>query len=395
MRAGCGNMRVNRRILFAFLLVAGLLPFWPAGAANEDLQQKVDAIFTGVTQPNDPGLAILVLKNGHTVFEKGYGVADLRTRTKIDGKTNFRLASFTKQFTAMAIMLLIHDGKLRYDETLTEVFPDFPAYGKAITIRNLLTHTSGLPEYEDLMDAAEKVKGITWTPEKQIQDNEVLKLLKKEKAGKFAPGTSWAYSNSGYVVLGLVVAKASGTSYGEFLNERIFAPLKMNHTIVFQKGKNEVVNRAFGHKKENNVFKETDQSATSATLGDGGIYSNLEDLAQWDEALREYKLLSEKEMQPPLTPVRLNDGSQTYWPKGTGDDAKTSPRPVEYGFGWFLDPYLSHMRSYHDGETMGFRTTIQRFAEGRRTIIVLSNRTDLDPDALSLKIADVVLPKKP
>jgi len=388
-------MRVNRRILFAFLLVAGLLPFWPAGAANEDLKQKVDAIFTGVTQPDDPGLAVLVLKNGHTVFEKGYGVAELRTRAKIDGKTNFRLASFTKQFTAMAIMLLIHDGKLRYDETLTEVVPDFPAYGKAITIRNLLTHTSGLAEYEDLMDATEKVNGITWTPERQIQDNEVLELLKKEKAGKFAPGTSWAYSNSGYVLLGLVVAKVSGTSCGEFLNQRIFAPLKMNHTIVFQKGKNEVANRAFGHTKENNVFKETDQSATSATLGDGGIYSNLEDLAQWDEALREYKLLGEKEMQPALTPVRLNDGSQTYWPKGAGEDGKTSPRPVTYGFGWFLDPYQGHKRSYHDGETMGFRTTIQRFAEGRWTIIVLSNRTDLDPDALSLKIADVVLPKKP
>jgi CubicO group peptidase (beta-lactamase class C family) len=395
MRARCSNMRVNRRILFAFLLVAGLLPFLPASAANEDLQQEVDAIFTGVTQPNDPGLAVLVLKNGHTEFEKGYGVAELRTRAKIDGKTNFRLASFTKQFTASAIMLLVHDGKLRYNETLTDVFPDFPAYGKAITIRNLLTHTSGLPEYEDLMDATEKVKGITWTPERQIQDNKVLELLKKEKAGKFPPGTSWAYSNSGYVVLGLIVAKASGTSYGEFLKQRIFAPLKMNHTIVFQEGKNEVVNRAFGHTKENNVFKETDQSPTSATLGDGGIYSNLEDLAKWDEALREFKLLSEKEMQPVFTPVRLNDGSQPSFPKEKDDDPKAAPRPVEYGFGWFLDPYQGHKRSYHDGETMGFRITIQRFAEGQWTIVVLSNRTDLDPVALSLKVADVVLSKKP
>src|SRR5271157_282600 len=235
------QMRVNRRILFAFLLVAGMLPFLPTRAANEDLKQQLDAIFTAVTQPNDPGLAVLALKNGHTEFEKGYGVAELRTRAKIDGKTNFRLASFTKQFTAMAIMLLIHDGKLRYDETLTEVVPDFPAYGKAITIRNLLTHTSGLAEYEDLMDATEKVKGPTWTPEKQIQDDEVLELLKKEKAGKFAPGTSWAYSNSGYVALGLIVARVSGLTYGEFLHQRIFAPLRLNHTVAFQKGKNEGV----------------------------------------------------------------------------------------------------------------------------------------------------------
>jgi CubicO group peptidase (beta-lactamase class C family) len=388
-------MRMNRRILFALLLAAGLLPFWPTGAADENLQQRIDPIFTRVTHPNDPGLAVLVLKNGQTVFEEGYGVAELRTHAKIDGKSNFRLASFTKQFTAMAIMLLVHEGKLRYDQTLTNVFPDFPPYGKTITIRNLLTHTSGLPEYEDLMDAVERVNGTTWTSEKQIQDDEVLELLKKEKASKFAPGTSWAYSNSGYVVLGLIVAKVSGTSYGEFLHQRIFAPLRMNHTVAFQEGKNDVVDRAFGHTKEENVFKETDQSSTSATLGDGGIYSNLEDLARWDEALRKHKLLSEKEMQPALTPVRLNYGSQTYWPKDAGDDAKASPRPVEYGFGWFLDPYRGHKRSYHDGETIGFRTTIQRFAEGQWTIVILSNRSDLDPDALSLKIADLILPEKP
>jgi len=387
-------MRVNYRILFALLLVAGVLPLLSARTSKDGLEQKVDAIFTGVTQPNDPGLAVLVLKNSQTVFEKGYGVAELRTHAKIDGKTNFRLASFTKQFTAMAIMLLVHDGKLRYNETLTDVFPDFPPYGKTITIRNLLTHTSGLPEYEDLMDATEKVKGPTWTPEKQIQDEEVLALLKKEKAGNFAPGTSWAYSNSGYVVLGLIVAKVSGLTYAEFLHQRIFAPLRMNHTVAFQKGKNEVVNRAFGHTKEKNVYKETDQSATSATLGDGGIYSNLGDLARWDEALREHKLLSEAEMQPALTPVRLNDGSQTYWPKETGDDPRAASRPVQYGFGWFLDPYQGHKRSYHDGETIGFRSTIQRFAEGQWTIVVLSNRNDLDPDALSLKVGDLVLPGK-
>ena len=203
-------------------------------------EKQIDTVFSGVTSPDAPGLAVLVRAYGQTVFERGYGVRELRSKAKIDAHTNFRLASFTKQFTAMAIMLLVHDGKLRYDETLTELFPDFPAYGKTITVRNLLNHTSGLPDYEDLMDAAEKAKGPLWSPEKQIQDDEVLELLKKEKNGKFAPGTSWSYSNSGYVVLGIIVAKVSGKPYGEFLQERIFAPLKMNHTIVYQKGKNEV-----------------------------------------------------------------------------------------------------------------------------------------------------------
>ena len=129
------------------------------------------------------------------------------------------------------------------------------------------------------MDAVEKQKGPLWSPEKQIQDDEVLKLLEQEEHGKFAPGTSWSYSNSGYVVLGIIVARVSGKSYREFPQKRIFAPLKMNHTLVYQKEKNKIVNRAFGHSKEPGSLKEMDQSSTSATLGDGAVYSNLEDLA--------------------------------------------------------------------------------------------------------------------
>src|SRR5882757_2743402 len=192
----------------------------PAGSVE-------DSMFATLVKPDEPGLAVLVRKNGRTLFERGYGVRGLRSKAKIDAHTNFRLASFSKQFTAMAIILLVHDGKLRYDQTLAEIFPDFPAYGKAITIRNLLNHTAGLPDYEDLMDAYEKKNGFTWTPEKQIQDAEVLELLKKEKSGKFAAGTSWSYSNSGYVLLGLIVGKVSGSTYGDFLQTRIFSPLKM------------------------------------------------------------------------------------------------------------------------------------------------------------------------
>lgn len=347
-----------------------------------------------MTSPDAPGLAVLVRQNGKTIFEHGYGVRDLRTKSEIDARTNFRLASFTKQFTAMAITLLVHDGKLRYDETLTDIFPDFPDYGKSITMRNLLNHVSGLPDYEELMDTAEKTNGPIWTPEKQIQDVEVLELLKKEKTGKFAPGTSWSYSNSGYVVLGLIVAKASGKTYGEFLRERIFAPLKMNHTIVFQKGKNEVVNRAFGHSMETGALKETDQSSTSATLGDGGIYSNLEDLAKWDDALRNHTLLSEKEMQPALTPVKLNDGSEPHWPAQPNDDNLHPGKTVSYGFGWFLDPYNGHQRMWHTGSTMGFRTVIERFLSENLTIIILSNRTDIDPEKLSLQVTDLFLSAK-
>ena len=369
-------------LLFVGLLSSAVLP------DQDQLASAFDAIFSPLAIPSSPGIAVLVRKDGHTIFERGYGARELRSFAKIDPRTNFRLASCSKQFTATSIMLLVHDAKMRYEDTLTDVFPDFPAYGRAITIRNLLNHTSGLPDYEDLMAAAEKRKGASmWTPTHQIQDAEVLNLLKHETAGKFAPGSQWRYSISGYVVLGLIVAKISGKSFREFLRGRIFTPLKMSQTVAYQEGQNAVANRAYGHSKDTNAWKETDQSPTSATLGDGGIYSSLTDLAKWDEALAQHTLLSEKEMQPALTPVQLS-GTQPKWPVNSDRPEGT---PVSYGFGWFLDPYRNHARMWHYGDTVGFNTYIQRFPADRLTIVILCNRTDLDPESLAAKVADLFL----
>jgi CubicO group peptidase (beta-lactamase class C family) len=383
---------VFRKILLCLLALLFVLLVASSSRAQSSQDQTataLEAIFSPLANANSPGLAVLVRKDGRPVFEHGYGARELRSFAKIDPQTNFRLASCSKQFTAMSIMLLVHDGKLRYDDKLTDVFPDFASHGKAITIRNLLNHTSGLSHYEDLMAAAEKRKGAAlWTPARQIQDAEVLDLLKQETAGKFAPGTQWSYSNSGYVVLGLVVAKISGKPFREFLRERIFAPLKMSQTVAYQRGQNEVTHRAYGHSREGNTWKETDQSSTSATLGDGGIYSSLTDLAKWDEALAQHALLSEKEMQPALTPAQLISGAQPKWPDNSDRPEGT---PVSYGFGWFLDPYRNHARMWHYGDTVGFHTYILRFPADHLTIIVLCNRTDLDPESLALQVDDFYL----
>ena len=212
----------------------------------------------------------------------------------------------------------------------------------------------------------------------QILDAGVLKLLEQQTAGQFPPGSKWQYSNSGYAVLAMVVEKVSGESFGQFLHDRIFAPLKMNNTLAYEKGKNEVPHRAYGHtKQQDGSWRETDQSPTSAVLGDGGIYTSIDDLEKWDRALRDHILLSKAEMQAALAPVQP-----------TGGQAKVqSGKPVSYGFGWFLDPYYGHRRTHHDGETVGFRTTIQRFPDDNLTIIVLANRVDADPEALALKVA--------
>lgn len=344
---------------------------------------QIDAIFAPLRSGNAPGAAVLVVRNGQTVFRRGYGVTDLRTLHPIDASTNFRLASFTKQFTATCIMLLVHDGKLRYDDHLTDIFPEFPAYGKSITVRNLLNHTSGLPDYEDIL-----MKQYPNTPDEkipQILDAGVLKLLEQQSAGEFAPGTKWEYSNSGYAVLAMIVEKVSGKPFGQFLRERIFAPLNMKNTLAYEKGKNEVPHRAYGHTKEKDAWRQTDQSPTSAVLGDGGIYSSIDDLAKWDRALHDHTLLSDAEMLPALTPVQLKDGPAKF-PNGS---------PVSYGFGWFLAPYRGHKRMSHDGETIGFRTTIQRFPDDKLTVIVLANRSDINPEELALKVSDLYLSNKP
>jgi CubicO group peptidase (beta-lactamase class C family) len=347
-------------------------------AANSDHAEKIDAILrsAGLGSSDIPGAAVLVVKNGEIVFERGYGVTDLRSLRRIDARINFRLASNTKQFTAMAIMLLVHDGKLRYEESLTDIFPDFPAYGRAITVRMLLNHTSGLQDYEDLMPPVDAKLPIEQV---QIQDKGVLDLLKHQNSTKFPPGTKWEYSNSGYVLLGTIVQQISGQVFPEFLRKRIFAPLQMTNTVAYVRGYNDVANRAFGHTLDNGIWEQTDQSPTSATLGDGGIYSSLEDLAKWDRALRDNALLSRGEMQAAITPINV--------PGVVGPDGA----PAEYGFGWFLNPYQGHARMWHYGETMGFRSAIQRFTNDGFTIILLCNRTDLNPSVLALQIADLYL----
>jgi CubicO group peptidase (beta-lactamase class C family) len=372
-------------LALALLLLAGAAP----GSGREAV---TSALLKGVVAEGDPGVAVLVRKDGRTVFEHGYGVRDLRTRVAIDSRTRFRLASVTKQMTAAAVMLLVREGRLRYEDPLTQALPGFPAYGSGITIRHLLTHTSGLPDYEQLMEDAEKRNGPTWTAERQIRDDEVLSLLEKETHGVFAPGTSWAYSNSGYVVLGLVAARAAGKPFGDVLRERIFAPLGMARTLAYEKGRNEVPDRAYGHTKEPTGFRQTDQSSTSATLGDGGVYSCLEDLAKWDEALRTNALLSKAEMAPALTPARLLDGSQPRWPKGgEGGDNLFPGQPVAYGFGWFLDPWEGRPRAWHHGETTGFRSIVERFPADGVTIVILANRGDLDLKSLALEVAKAEL----
>ena len=369
---------MNRNIAVLSLLFVSLLTLVcsQSGLAQAPTAQQIDRIFTALTSKTEPGLAVVVRKDSQTVFEQGYGMRDLRSSVPIDVHTNFRLASFTKQFTAMAIMLLVHEAKLRYEDPITDIFPEFPAYGRQITIRNLLNHTSGLQDYEDLL--MKQYKGRPWQTIPQIDDEGVLNLLEQQSNTKFPPGSKWEYCNSGYVLLSNIVSKVSGQPFRDFLRGRIFMPLKMDNTLVFQYGKNQVANRAYGYTNDSGVWLETDQSTTSATLGDGGIYSSVDDLIKWDDALRSHTLLNETEFRPAVTPVAV--------PEQTSVSAKENEG---YGFGWFLDRYRAHPRMWHTGSTMGFQTVIERFPHSNLSVIVLANRVDLNPKDLADNVANL------
>jgi CubicO group peptidase (beta-lactamase class C family) len=345
----------------AGVLFAGLALGAGCSGRGDDAQAKVDALMRAY-QGRVPGAAVIVLKDGRTVIERAYGMADLEQAVAVSEETDFRLASMTKQFTAAAILLLVQDGRLSLDDPIGKWLPTLPPRPAAATIRQLLTHTGGLIDYEDLIPA-----GTT----QQLRDADVLRLLAPEDRTYFAPGSSYRYSDSGYSLLSLIVANAAGEGFAAFLRERIFQPLGMKDTLAHEEGVSSIPHRAFGYSRERGTWQRTDQSLTSAVLGDGGIYSSVADLARWDAALYGTQPLS-------AASLRL-----AFTPHTDTDDATT-----RYGFGW----RITGSSLWHSGETIGFRNVIVRWPSRHFTVVVLTNRNEPEPYTLALAIAKACLP---
>ena len=343
-----------------------------AGIANADAQvsktsdvrTRVDAIFKDFRR-DAPGAAIVVARGDSIIFSAAYGLADVERGVATTPETSFRLASVTKQFTAAAILTLVQGGRLTLDDKLGSLLPGAPAYARDVTVRHLLTHTSGLPDYEPLL-------GNRDGP--QIHDRDVLTLLQHAKALYFAPGTSWRYSNSGYALLALVVESVSGESFPAYLRDHVFNPARMPTAVAHVEGADTLAHRAYGYSVAANTWKRTDQSRTSAVLGDGGIYASAVELARWSASLDHNAVLNAESFRQATTPVRLSSGAST-----------------SYGFGWFLDFHRGHIRQRHEGDSIGFRTAIQRYPDQRLTVIVLVNRGAAPIDALSDGVANIFL----
>ena len=357
---------VRRREVLTLALCTACATAGGPRVSADDLR-LVDSLFTAYSGPLVPGASVVVIREGRVVVRRAYGMADLEHRGAATPETDYRLASVSKQFTAMAVMLLAKDGRLRYDQPVRDFLPELPAATGSVTVRHLLNHTSGLWDYEDLIPESRTA---------QLDDRDVLALLGSKDSLYFPAGSQYRYSNTGYVLLGLIVARVSGMSFPEFLRARIFLPLGMGATVAHVEGSDTIPRRAYGYSPRGGAFVQTDQSVTSATLGDGGIYTNVDDMTRWDQALYGggTELVDAATMELATTPPQLPAGATT-----------------QYGFGWFVDNYRGEKRWRHTGETSGFRNAIQRFPRRRLTVIVLTNRSSGEPDAIAERIADRLL----
>jgi CubicO group peptidase (beta-lactamase class C family) len=310
-----------------------------------------------------PGASVLVIYKDVPIIRRSYGFANMEEQTHVTSVTNFRIASLTKQFTAAAILLLAEEKnrQLQLDDRIREKWlPTLPEATSAITIRHLLTHTSGLIDYEDVIDD-------NADPNHQLSDSDVLDILSSQNRTYFTPpGTRYRYSNSGYTLLALIVELASEKRFADFLREQIFLPLQMNDTVAYEKEISTIAHRAFGYSNNGSSWIQTDQCQTCAVLGDGGIYSSIDDLAKWDAALYDNRLLSLESLRLAFTPA-----------------VRTDDPAIQYGMGW----QISADMIWHLGETTGFRSVILRFPKRRLTIVVLTNRNSPTPYQTALIIA--------
>ena len=333
-------------------------------SCGQNIDSQIDELFEDYTG-NVPGASLMIIKDGEIIVEKSYGLAELDTKTAVSPNTNFRLASVTKQFTAMCILQLIEKGDITFKTKLTDIFDNFPEYGKTITIKHLLQHTSGLIDYENLIPDTAMI---------QVLDNDVLEMMKQVDSTYFEPGSKYQYSNSAYAVLAMIIEKISGISFAQYLDKNIFKPTGMNNTVAFENGISKVNKRAMGYKYENEEFIFKDQSLTSAVLGDGGIYSSITDLYKWDQILYTDQLISTITLDQAFSKGRLNNSEF-----------------IDYGFGWRLIDLKGYRCVYHTGGTSGFRNVIFRIPEQKFTVIILTNRAEPDLRNLVEHIAKMFL----
>jgi CubicO group peptidase (beta-lactamase class C family) len=314
-----------------------------------------------------PGLSVLVAKGPKIVRAEGFGWANVEWHVPVKRETVFQSGSLGKQFTATAVMMLVEEGKIGLDDPLTKYLEDAPPSWKDVTVRELLSHTAGFGDYPKDFNFRKD-----WT------EGEELKLIESIPLA-YPPGTSWAYSNFGYVTLGILIHRVTGEFYGDFLQQRIFQPLGMESASIISEA-DIVPNRSAGYRLVKGELKNQEWVAPLVnTTADGSLYFSILDLAKWDAALYTEKLLKRSSLGVMWTPVRLNSGQ---------------PNQGAYGFGWFIEERNGHRCIHHDGSWQGFEAAIDRYVDDQWTVVVLANLADSKPGDLSRHVAEIYLADK-
>lgn len=314
-----------------------------------------------------PGLSLLVAKGGKIIRAEGFGLANVELQVPVKPETVFQSGSVGKQFTATAVMMLAEEGRIGLDDPLARYFADAPTSWKDVTVRELLSHTAGFGDYP---------KDFNFR--KDWSEDEELKLIEGIPLA-YPPGTSWKYSNFGYVTLGILIYRVTGEFYGDFLQRRIFQPLGMQSTRIISEA-DIVPNRSAGYRLEKGELKNQEWVAPMVnTTADGSLYLSILDLAKWDAALYTEKLLKRSSVDLMWTPVRLKNGQSN---KG------------KYGFGWFIEDRYGHRCIHHDGSWQGFETAIDRYVDDQLTVVVLTNMADAKPGDITRHVAEMYLADK-
>ena len=338
--------------------------------------EAIDAFVSSeLARQHIPGLAIGIYHRGHILLSKGYGLANVELSVPVRPETVFQSGSVGKQFTAAAIMMLVEERKLSLDDSITKYFPDSPPIWSRIRIKNLLSHTSGLSEYES--DERTGPKGDFYL-RLDFTDDELLKKIEALPI-EWPVGEKWDYRNTNYLLLGLIIAKVSGKPYAEYLNERIFKPLGMTSTRLISE-RDIIANRAAGYEFEDGQLKNQEWvSPTFNRTADGALYFNVLDLAKWDEALYATRLLTRSSLDRIWAVYPLNDGT---------------PNWAGYGFGWFIGRQKGHHTVWHSGAWQGFTCVIARYPEDSLSVVVLTNLDSdhANPRAIARVVAGLVDP---
>jgi CubicO group peptidase (beta-lactamase class C family) len=355
------------------------------GVKAQTIDARLDALVAPYRENDAPGMVAILIHHGRIVWHTAFGLADVETHRAITPVTQFELGSVTKQFTAMAIMILYEHGKIKFDDTLDKYCPEFPAYARSIRIRDLLHHVSGLPDYEKLTVGTigdnffRSSKGPP--AEHEFTSAEVLRTLGRQPKLEFSPGSRFEYSNSGYEVLGQIVERVSGKRYAEFLKEKIFDSLGMQDTLVLDERKHSGPHLALAYRKRNGQWEDITYSPESYEYGDGGVESTGNDLFKWDQALYTGKLVRRSTLDLAFRPGRTSSGKiiETHF----------FEYPSAYGFGWFISSENGATVLEHGGEWSGYRTDIIRVPSRQVTAIVLTNSSNNDVGQIAHRMIEI------